>query len=75
MNAAFRSYEEMAGPGSAVTGVDERLCGTTGTTGTTGAAARRATPVYDENKLSSALGREGDDAAAAVLAYEIAAYR
>ena len=72
MNAAFRSYEEMAGPGSAVTGVDERLCGTTGTTG---AAARRATPVYDENKLSSALGREVDDTAAAVLADEIAAYR
>ena len=69
MNAAFRSYEEMAGPGSAVTGVYERLCGTTG------AAARRATSVYDENKLSSALGREGDDAAAAVLADEIAAYR
>jgi hypothetical protein len=31
MNAAFMSYEGMAGPGSAVTGVHERLCGTTGT--------------------------------------------
>ena len=33
MNAAFMSYEESAGPGSAVTGVHERLCGTTGITG------------------------------------------
>ena len=32
MNAAFTSYEGMAGPGSAVTGVYERLRGTTGTT-------------------------------------------
>ena len=69
MNAAFTPYEESAGPGSAVTGVYERLCGTTG------AAARRATPVYDENKLSSALGGEGIDAAAAVLADEVTAYR
>ena len=41
MNAAFMSYEGSAGPGSAVTGVGERLCGTTGTTGT---AARRPRP-------------------------------
>ena len=40
MNAAFMlSYEEEAGPVPAVTGVHERLCGTTGTTGT--AAVRR----------------------------------
>ena len=49
MNAAFMrlgrhergilmSYEESAAPESAVTGVRERLCGTTGT------AARRARP-------------------------------
>ena len=31
MNAAFTSYEGSAGPGSGVTGVHERLCGTTGT--------------------------------------------
>jgi hypothetical protein len=31
MNAAFTSYEEMAGPGSAVTGVGESLCGNTDT--------------------------------------------
>jgi hypothetical protein len=31
MNAAFTSYEGLAGPGSVVTGVDERPCGTTGT--------------------------------------------
>ena len=31
MNAASTSYEVSAGPGSAVTGVYERLCGTTGT--------------------------------------------
>jgi hypothetical protein len=47
MNAASMSYEESAGPESAVTGVRERLCGTTGT------AARLGTPVQDENKLSS----------------------
>ena len=47
MNAAFMSYKESAGPESAVTGVRERLCGTTGT------AARLSTPVHDENKLSS----------------------
>jgi hypothetical protein len=34
MNAASTSYEGSAGPGSAVTGGRERLCGTTGTTGT-----------------------------------------
>ena len=33
MNAAFTSYEGMAGPGSAVTGMRRRLCGTTGTEG------------------------------------------
>ena len=32
MNAAFTSYEEIAGPGSAVTGGHKRLRGTTGTT-------------------------------------------
>jgi hypothetical protein len=31
MKAAFMSYDEMAGPGSAVTGMGRRLCGTTGT--------------------------------------------
>ena len=31
MNAAFTSYEGTAGPGSAVTEVRRRLCGTTGT--------------------------------------------
>jgi hypothetical protein len=42
MNAAFTlSYEGSAGPGSAVTGVHERLCGTAGTAGT---AARRPGP-------------------------------
>ena len=38
MNAAFTSYEGFAGPGSVVTGVNERPCGTTGT------AARRPRP-------------------------------
>jgi hypothetical protein len=32
MNAAFMSYEQLAGPVPAVTAVHERLCGTTGTT-------------------------------------------
>ena len=31
MNATFTSYEGNAGPGSAVTGVHDRLCDTTGT--------------------------------------------
>jgi hypothetical protein len=31
MNAAFMPYENDARPGSVVTGVRERLCGTTGT--------------------------------------------
>jgi hypothetical protein len=39
MNAAFMSYQWSAGPVPAVTGVDERLCGTTGT------AARRPRPL------------------------------
>jgi hypothetical protein len=47
MNAAFiLSYEESAEPVPAVTGADERPCGTTGT------ASRRATPVHDQNELS-----------------------
>ena len=33
MNAAFTPLKEMAGPGSAVTGMRRRLCGTTGTEG------------------------------------------
>jgi hypothetical protein len=39
MNAAFMPYEGIVGPVPAVTGVRERLCGTTG------AAARRARPL------------------------------
>jgi hypothetical protein len=31
MNAASMSYAGIAGPGSAVTGVHKKLCGTTGT--------------------------------------------
>jgi hypothetical protein len=40
MNAAFTSYEGMAGPGSAVTGGHERPYGTTGTA----ASQRRQSP-------------------------------
>jgi hypothetical protein len=45
MNAAFTSYEGSAGPVPAVTGVGERLYGTTGT-------AAASMPAHDQNKLS-----------------------
>ena len=47
MNAAFMSYEGIAGRDHVVTGVHERLCGTTGTT-----AARRVRPFTIKIKLS-----------------------
>jgi hypothetical protein len=45
LNAAFTSYEEIAEPVPAVTGVHERLCGTTGT-------AADAPSVHDQNELA-----------------------